>query len=202
MSRRLVALLALTSAVAAAPVVAAQDASSLAGGGRRTGLTIEGVDARLTNRFPSSVAIRLDAVIDTAEAEGLPTEPLILRALEGGAKGIPADRVHAAITRLHASLRRARAALGEETSASDLTTAASALQTGLEPTRLVELRTLRGTRSLTLPLGTYLDLVARGAVSERAWAKVVDLARRQAADRDYDRIDPASLVARQPEDRR
>jgi hypothetical protein len=201
MSRRAGAL-ALLLVTGLAPVLAAQDGTSLAGRGQRTGLTIEGVDQRLTNRFPSSVAVRLDEVIDSAEAEGLPSEPLILRALEGGAKGIPADRVHAAITRLHAALRRARAALGGETSASDLATAAAALQTGLEPTRLLELRTLRGTRSLTLPLGAYLDLVARGAVSERAWAKVVDLARRQAADREYDRIDPAALVARQPEDRR
>jgi hypothetical protein len=194
-------LLGLVAFLALAAPVAAQDPSSLAGRGQRTGLAIEGVDQRLANRFPASVAIRLDALIDSAEADGLPTEPLILRALEGGAKGIPADRVHAALTRLHSALRRAQAALGNGTSASDLATAAAALQTGLEPTRLVELRTLRGTRSLTLPIGAYLDLVARGAVSERAWGKVVELARRQAADREYDRIDPASLVARQPEDR-
>lgn len=200
MMRRTVALLAALFAGTAS--LAAQDQGSLAGRGDRTGLVIEGVDQRLANRFPASVAIRLDAIVDSALAEGLPTEPLILRALEGGAKGIPADRVQAALTRLHAALRRAKEALGGGTAASDLTTAAAALQTGLEPIRLVELRTLRGTRSLTLPLGAYLDLVARGAVSERAWAKVVELARRQAADREYDRIDPASLVARQPEDRR
>lgn len=200
MRRRTVAL--LTALLAGTAPLAAQDQGSLAGRGDRTGLVIAGVDQRLANRFPASVAIRLDAIVDSALAEGLPTEPLILRALEGGAKGIPADRVQAALTRLHAALRRAKEALGGNTAASDLTTAAAALQTGLEPPRLVELRTLRGTRSLTLPLGAYLDLVARGAVSERAWAKVVELARRQAADREYDRIDPASLVARQPEDRR
>jgi hypothetical protein len=83
-----------------------------------------------------------------------------------------------------------------------MTTAATALQTGLEPARLLELRTLRGERSLTIPVGAYLDLVAQGAVAERAWQRVMDLARRRAADRDYERIDPADLVARQPEDRR
>jgi hypothetical protein len=187
--------------LAAIAPLAAQDATSLAGR-PRGGAELEGVDQRLVARFPASVAIRIDALVDSAAAEGLPTEPLLLRALEGGAKGVPADRIHAALTRLQASLRRAKAILGATTTPSDLTTAAAALQTGLEPTRLVELRNLRGSRSLTIPLGAYLDLVAQGAVSERAWLRVMELARRQVNDRDYERIDPADLVARQPEDRR
>ena len=191
-------LLALV--LTAAPLVA-QDASSLAGRPRGTA-ALEGVDQRLASRFPTSVAIRLDALVDSAAAEGLPTEPLVLRALEGGAKGVAADRIHAALSRLHASLRRARDVLGVVAAPADLTTAAAALQTGLEPARLLELRNLRGTRSLTVPLGSYLDLVAQGAVSERAWLRVMELARRDANDREYERIDPASLVARQPEDRR
>jgi hypothetical protein len=193
-------LLAL-ALVTTSATVAAQDASSLAGR-PRGGAALEGVDQRLATRFPTSVALRIDALVDSAAAEGLPTEPLVLRALEGGAKGVAADRIQAALARLHASLRRARDVLGISTTPGDLTTAATALQTGLEPARLVELRNLRGTRSLTVPLGSYLDLVAQGAVSERAWLRVMELARRQATDREYERIDPASLVARQPEDRR
>lgn len=194
-------LFAMAFALLTTAQLSAQDASSLAGRPRGTA-SLEGVDQRLASRFPTSVALRLDALIDSAAAEGLPTEPLILRALEGGAKGVAADRIQAALSRLHASLRRARDVLGVASAPSDLTTAATALQTGLEPARLLELRNLRGTRSLTVPLGSYLDLVAQGAVSERAWLRVMDLARRDATDREYERIDPASLVARQPEDRR
>lgn len=183
------------------PSLGAQDASSLAGRTQRPA-GAESVDQRLAARFPSSVAVRFGAIIDTARSEGLPTEPLVLRALEGGAKGVPADRIQSALSRLVASLRRALATLGPETPPTDLTTAATALQTGLEPARLLEMRTLRGERSLTVPVGAYLDLVAQGAVAERAWQRVLDLARREAADRDYERIDPAGLVARQPEDRR
>ncbi len=186
----------------AAPALPAQDASSLAGGTRRQVAGAEQVDQRLAARFPASVAVRFAGVIDSAGREGLPTEPLILRALEGGAKGVPADRIQTALTRLAASLRRAMATLGPETPETDLTTAATALQTGLEPSRLLELRNLRGEKSLTVPVGAYLDLVAQGAVAERAWLRVMDLARRQAVDRDYERIDPADLVARRPEDRR
>lgn len=194
-------LSSLFSLLALAAPLAAQDASSLAGRPRGAAGR-EGVDQRLASRFPTSVAIRLDALVDSAAAEGLPTEPLVLRALEGGAKGVAADRIHAALSRLRASLRRARDVLGAVAAPADLATAAAALQTGLEPARLLELRNLRGIRSLTVPLGSYLDLVAQGAVSERAWLRVMELARREATDREYERIDPASLVARQPEDRR
>lgn len=187
--------------VTASPA-AAQDASSLAGRTQRQALGVEGIDQRLASRFPASVAVRFAAVVDSARREGLPTEPLVLRALEGGAKGVPADRIQSALTRLVASLRRAMATLGPETPETDLTTAATALQTGLESSRLLELRTLRGERSLTVPVGAYLDLVAQGAVAERAWQRVIELARRQVADREYEKIDPAGLVARQPEDRR
>lgn len=183
-------------------LVWAQDASSLAGGTQRPAAGTDQVDQRLVSRFPASVAVRFGGLIEQAGREGLPTEPLVLRALEGGAKGVPADRIQSALTRLVASLRRAVATLGPATPETDLTTAATALQTGLEPTKLLELRTLRGEKSLTVPVGAYLDLVARGAVAERAWQRVMDLARRQVADREYDRIDPADLVARQPEDRR
>lgn len=199
MTRRAALLVAM---LLAAPPLAGQDASSLAGRSQRSVLGADGVDQRLASRFPASVAVRFGAVIDAADREGLPTEPLVLRALEGGAKGVPADRIQTALSRLVASLRRAMTTLGPETPETDLTTAATALQTGLEPSRLLELRTLRGERSLTVPVGAYLDLVAQGAVAERAWLRVMELARRNAADRDYERIDPTDLVARQPEDRR
>jgi hypothetical protein len=193
---------ALLATLLVALPLAAQDASSLAGGSQRPALGASGIDQRLALRFPSSVALRFGNLIDSAGREGLPTEPLVLRALEGGAKGVPADRIQSALTRLVISLRRALTTLGPETPETDLTTAATALQTGLEPPRLLEMRTLRGDRSLTVPVGAYLDLVAQGAVAERAWQRVIELARRQAVDREYERIDPADLVARQPEDRR
>lgn len=192
----------LTASLLLAFPLGAQDASSLAGRSQRPALGAEGMDQRLASRFPASVAVRFGTLIDEAGREGLPTEPLVLRALEGGAKGIPADRIQSALTRLVAALRRAMATLGPDTPETDLATAATALQTGLEPTRLLELRTLRGEKSLTVPVGAYLDLVAQGAVAERAWQRVITLARRQAVDREYERIDPADLVARQPEDRR
>jgi hypothetical protein len=99
-------------------------------------------------------------------------------------------------------MRRARQSLGYQVSPNDLATAGAALQAGVTPAGLLELRALRGDDSLTVPLGAYLDLAARGAVPGRAWERVMSLARANAADSDYGRIDPTNLVARQEGDRR
>lgn len=199
--RPLFPALALGLGILAAPL-AAQEASSLAGSRLRRASDMAAVDQRLGSRFPESVAFRIHGIVDSAVAEGLPAEPLLLRALEGGAKGVKADVIYVALSRLRLSMRRAANVLGFETDGMDLSTAAAALQTGLAPTRLVELRSLRGQASLTVPLGAYLDLTARGAVPDRAWERVITLARRGAEDQAYVQIDPADLVARQPGDRR
>jgi hypothetical protein len=200
MMRRLTLTLALLAITA--PTLAAQETSSLAGVHRSRDAEIALIDQRLGSRFPESVALRIHSIVDSASREGLPVEPLVLRALEGGAKGVPADAIYTALTRLRASLRLAAQALGLGTPPTDLTTAAAALQTGLAPGQLIALRTARGEAPITVPLGAYLDLTARGAVPARAWDRVMDLARDGADDRAYQDIDPADLVARRPEDRR
>lgn len=120
-------------------------------------------DARLVDRFPAPVLSRLTAVIDSTAHEGLPTEPLILRALEGSAKGATPDLIVAALTRLHAALRTARTTIGERAGVTELTTAASALEAGVPTARLMQLHQLRAGQPLTAPLAAYLDLIARGA---------------------------------------
>jgi hypothetical protein len=200
MNRSLGAIL-VALILATAPATG-QDAGNLAGVRSPGQVSLESVDRRLVSRFPASVATRIGTLVDSASAEGLPTEPLILRALEGGAKRVPADRIYTAVSRLRDAIGRARRTLGAEATAGDLTTAAAALQVGVAPTKLLELKGLRRGSSLTVPLGAYLDLVARGAVNERAWERVISLARRDASDREYGSIDPSDLIARQPGDRR
>lgn len=204
MIRTTLTLTLLTLAIGAPPpsLVAQQDGSSLAGHDSPNTAELAKVDSRIGSRFPASVAVRIHGIVDSARAEGLPTGPLILRALEGGAKGVPADRIYVALNRLRHSLNLAANTLGRDTPAGDLATAATALQTGLPASRIIELRNLRQGSSLTVPLGAYLDLVARGAVPQRAWDRVVGLARSGAANRAYQQIDSADLVARQPGDRR
>lgn len=150
-------------------------------------------DGRVTARFPAPVAARVNALVDSAQRAGLPTEPIVLRALEGHAKGIAPDRILFALGRLRGALQSARAALGPTSSTIELTTAAAALQAGVAEQRLVELHQIRGTQSVTAPLGAYLDLVARGAEPDRAWTHVANLARRRAGDAEFVRLMPRDV---------
>lgn len=150
-------------------------------------------DARLTDRFATPVAVRLGAMIDSAEHEGLPTDPLVLRALEGQAKGASSDQIVGAVDRLRDALRISRRTLGNGATAVEMTTAAAALQAGVPEARLAELHKLRGGMSITAPLSAYLDLTARGAPADRAWDRIADLARRRAADAEFVRLKPADL---------
>jgi hypothetical protein len=150
-------------------------------------------DARLAARFPAAALPRLGGPIDSAGVEGLPTEPLVLRALEGQAKKASLDQIVTALDRLRSALRTAKVTLGSNADAVELTTAAAALQAGVPEARLAELHRLRGTLPLTAPLGAYLDLIARGAEADRAWDRIADLARRRAADADFVRLTPADV---------
>jgi hypothetical protein len=65
------------------------------------------VRERLEGRVPADVAVAVDAVAAQAAAEGLPVELLVQKALEGAAKGVPAERVIAAVQVLAARLAAA-----------------------------------------------------------------------------------------------
>ncbi|HEY4320458.1 MAG TPA: hypothetical protein VGM77_04690 [Gemmatimonadales bacterium] len=163
-------------------------------------LALCGQDARITARFTPVVAAHLNATIDSASSEGLPAEPLVLRALEGQAKGATADQIVAALSRLRDALRTARVALGSTATPTDLMTAAAALQLGMPPSRLTELRQLRGDRGIGAPLTAYLDLTARGVSADRTWDRISDLARRRASDADFGRLTPRDVDHQRDED--
>jgi hypothetical protein len=69
------------------------------------------VTARLDGRVPPEVARAVAEVATSAAGRGLPVEPLVQKAIEGGAKGVPADRVVAAVRALAAQLDAAAGAL-------------------------------------------------------------------------------------------
>src|ERR1041384_5624302 len=70
--------------------IAAQEGGTRSVGGGGAG---HGGAQRLEGRVPGAALPAIDSIIATAVAESLPTEPLIQKALEGSAKGIPADRL-------------------------------------------------------------------------------------------------------------
>ena len=134
-------------------------------------------DSRLIERLDTATAASVQQVVDSARRAGLPTEPLVQKALEGGTLGASGDRIVAAVRALHGQLGRARDALGGSASEAELTAAAGALRAGLPPGALRRLQSLRSGRPLVVPIAVLTDLVAEGVPAEQATRSVLDLAR-------------------------
>jgi len=71
------------------------------------------VAARLAGRVSPEVATLVQQLATGAARRGLPIDPLIQKAIEGSAKGVPADRVAIALRALTAQLDAAAVALHE-----------------------------------------------------------------------------------------
>src|SRR6184192_3744536 len=89
-------------------------------------------DPRL-ERLDAEARPLVAGVIDSARAAGLPTEPLVQRALEGATKGAPDTLIVSAVRRLAADRGRARAALGASATPPELEAGAAALRAGAGP---------------------------------------------------------------------
>ena len=134
-------------------------------------------DARLVERLDSSTAAAVQRMVDSAGRDGLPTEPLVQKALEGSTLGAPGDRIESAVMALHGQLGRAREALGGDAGDAELTAAAGALRAGLPPSALRRLQSLRSGRPLVVPIAVLTDLVAEGMPPDEATQSVLALAR-------------------------
>ena len=151
----------------------------------------QGLDPRL-QRLDSISRPIVTALVDSAGAAALPTEPLVQRALEGATKRATSDRIVAAVRRLALDLGQARDALGPMTSPPELSAAAAALRAGAPPATLTELRRVRR-ESLTVPLAVLTDLVASGVPVDSAAGAVLALAARA---RDADLVEFRRAVER------
>ena len=69
------------------------------------------VAAQLGRRTPPEVVRAVQAMASSASAKGLPAGPLIQKAIEGAAKGVPAERVIGAVRALADQLEAAAGAL-------------------------------------------------------------------------------------------
>ena len=147
-------------------------------------------DPRL-ERLDAEARPLVAGVIDSARAAGLPTEPLVQRALEGATKGAPDTLIVGAVRRLAADLGRARAALGAGATPPELEAGAAALRAGAGPAVLAQLRRSRR-QTITVPLAVLTDLVASGVPVDSAAAAVLALA----SARDADLIDFRRAVER------
>lgn len=130
-------------------------------------------------RVPPAALEDIRALISEAEADGLPVEPLIQKALEGSVKGVAADRIVSTLRVFRAELRDARYLLGSVRPeavdhSGDIVGVAFALHRGLRPAEVRDLLEVapEGTRDVALQIAA--DITARGYAPEDASQLVAD----------------------------
>jgi hypothetical protein len=146
---------------------------------------LQGQDRRLADRLDPVTASSVQGLVDSARAAGLPTEPLVQKALEGGTMGASGDRIRAAVEALLGQLGRAREALGTGATEAELTAGAGALRAGVSPASLAELHRLRYRQSLVVPIAVLADIVAEGIPPAQATREVFELAREGRPDDEF-----------------
>jgi len=145
--------------------------------------------ASLRDRLDPPTRVAVQAVIDSAAANGLPTRPMVSKALEGSAKGAPAPRILAAVRLLSADLTIARNALGVEADEETLVAGVGALRVGAPAPYLRELRATHRGPSIAWPLAVLADLVSRGVPVDTAAGVILGLARAGAVDAAYTQLE-------------
>lgn len=125
-------------------------------------------DARLSARLDAQTRDAVTGIIDSVRATGIPSEPLVQKALEGASKHADDARIVSAVRKLAGELGDARAALGASSSDAEVIAGASALHAGIAPRALTRMRAARAQGSLTVALAVLADLVARGVPGDTA----------------------------------
>ena len=137
------------------------------------------------SRLDPNTRFTVELIVDSARVAGVPTRPLVLKALEGSAKHVDNRHIIAAVRScFHAELD-VRVALGTALDESEWTAAVSALQSGVPLEALSKFRGDRPSKPLTRALVVLTDLIQRGVPVSEASSAIMQLWQRGAADGDF-----------------
>lgn len=120
------------------------------------------------------------SLISGASARGVPTEPLMSKALEGVAKKATSKAITDAVRALEGRMRKAQELLGRDASVEEIAAGADALAVGVADKTLRQMRAAAPRRSIVLELGVITELVARRVPREKAARTVLELMARGA----------------------
>jgi len=124
-----------------------------------------GAASRLAGRVPPAALPAIDSLIAAAVAESLPSEPLVQKALEGSAKGVPTDRLVNGVRRSLLQLREARVLVGrvmpdQQAPEAHVAAVSAALARGLAPAIVQRLLSVAPNEPPGPVLHAAADLVA------------------------------------------
>lgn len=168
--RRLRRMLTGTLVVLGTTMVAGAATASMAqaqqGEAPTAGGELGAVLERVRGAFDAASAARIEELAASAAEAGVPRRILLDKALEGAAKGVPAERVVPALSTYSERLVQARGILGEQVGASALVAGADALQKGVSTDHLRSVARADGDQEISIVvLG---DLVDAGIPADRA----------------------------------
>ena len=139
----------------------------------------------LAARLDRSTYVAVSAIVDSARGAGLPTQPLLDKALEGAAKGSDGAKIVLAVQQLSVRLGSARNGLGPGATPDEIRAAAGAIEAGVSIRDLARLRSAAGRRPVTMPLAVLTDLIARAVSVPTATDLVLQLTRSGIRDGDF-----------------
>jgi hypothetical protein len=160
-------------------------ASLLASARPASAQILYGPDPRLEARLAPATRVVVDSIVNQARAAGLPTEPLVQKALEGASRQAEPARIAQAVRSLSERLARARSALGENSTEAELVAGASALYLGVPPATLQKLRAAQKGGTVSLPLVVLADIMERGVPRDTAASVIISLAGARVPDEAY-----------------
>ena len=138
--------------------------------------------ARLASRIPPAVRPGVYSLLTQATREGLPIEPLIQKALEGGAKGAAPDQIVQAVGVSLIQLRSARALVQVAREARpidplEVTAVAAALSRGVTSQLAARLTAALPGEPMGPALHAVADLAGHGFAEDSAVELIVEAAR-------------------------
>jgi hypothetical protein len=123
----------------------------------------------------------VERVIASAQAKGLPVQPLIAKANEGVTKQASGEMIEGAVSSLAKRLEQARALLGPSPSIEEVVSGADALRNGVPPAIIRKLRAaMPRPQTVVVHLDVLTELVVRGLKAEHALKELTTLIARGA----------------------
>lgn len=159
-------------------------------------------DDRLAGRLDGETRGQIVALVDSLKREGLPTEPIVDRALEGASKRADGVLIVKVVRSFASHLRVARQVLGAGSSDREIVAGANALKAGIKTEELAKIRAARDGQRYAVAFDVLTGLKNRNVPNDTAVRVISSLVKLAANDQQYvtllDQVERSIAAGTQP----